>query len=591
MKTARLFLSPRCREKSRRDDTLLTVCFSLRTFSLRTFSLRAVLLPALALFSCASLHAQVTIGGLTDPAKGAILDLNSSAKGGLLLSNVSIIDLSKIPAGSNLFPGITAGVNDDTNTDFTGAIVYNTNPKWGAGTFVWDGSDWTQIGKLPPGITEVSPASGLISGGTSITITGTNLNTAYMVFIDLNGNSNPDAGEECTNINITGDTLITCQTPTAGNAGSCNVAVKTMGGTAKLNNAFTYLLPPPVISGIIPASGLTSGGTIVVISGENFVAGATTVAIGGTSCAISLISSTEITCTTSAKIAGTYSVVAVTAYGSSNTNVEFTYLDPTIQSFTKFTCPADITIVRDERDNHYYAIQKMADGNCWMLTNLAYAGGIDNQGNEFSISHYTEGKGSSTNESDWCINCTSQRAYYTDPCHDGEMNGGKVTQYDGTTCTKSYATSTSDLDYTECGYIYNWHAASAGAGIDSDNNATKSICPAGWRLPTGGANNHDFSYLNGKMNGDVGDSNSTNAAHAANWLATGAWHGAYSGYFLPGYGLGIIGEVGIYWSATVSSTGRNAYDLIIDTRSTPATLMLTGTNLHGYGHSVRCIAN
>lgn len=31
---------------------------------------------------------------------------------------------------------------------------------------------------------------------------GTNLNTAYTVFIDLNGNNNPDTGEECTNVNI-----------------------------------------------------------------------------------------------------------------------------------------------------------------------------------------------------------------------------------------------------------------------------------------------------------------------------------------------------------------------------------------------------
>jgi uncharacterized protein (TIGR02145 family) len=131
--------------KSRRDGTLLTVCFSLRTFSLRTFSLRAVLLSVLAFFFCAGLHAQATIGGLTEPAAGAILDLNSTTKGGLALSNVTILDLELIPQGTNVFEGVT-GL--DVNPDLRGAIVYNT----GAGTtvpagiYIWNGYCWTKDG-------------------------------------------------------------------------------------------------------------------------------------------------------------------------------------------------------------------------------------------------------------------------------------------------------------------------------------------------------------------------------------------------------------------------------------------------------------
>jgi uncharacterized protein (TIGR02145 family) len=102
------------------------------------------LLSALALLANASLQAQVTIGGNTEAAVGAILDLNSSSgvKGGLLLSNVSITNLNKIPAGTNQFPGITAGVNDGRNPDFKGAIVYNTNPATGVGVYVWTGTQW-----------------------------------------------------------------------------------------------------------------------------------------------------------------------------------------------------------------------------------------------------------------------------------------------------------------------------------------------------------------------------------------------------------------------------------------------------------------
>ncbi|MDR1592189.1 MAG: hypothetical protein LBS16_04820 [Prevotellaceae bacterium] len=123
-----------------------------------------------AFLSVASFSAaQVTIGGSDAPKAGAILDLNSSVKGGLQLSNVSITDLGKIPVGTNLFPGITAGgvgdANDDVNAKLTGAIVYNTNTSqlyvslqksidmWGKGIYVWDGNQWNKIGKPAYSIT------------------------------------------------------------------------------------------------------------------------------------------------------------------------------------------------------------------------------------------------------------------------------------------------------------------------------------------------------------------------------------------------------------------------------------------------------
>ncbi|MDR1653993.1 MAG: hypothetical protein LBS01_10205, partial [Prevotellaceae bacterium] len=62
--------------------------------------------------------AQVTIGGTNPPAAGAILDLNSTTKGGLALSNVYLDKLTYIPTGTNLFPDIIAGTNDDVNPDF-----------------------------------------------------------------------------------------------------------------------------------------------------------------------------------------------------------------------------------------------------------------------------------------------------------------------------------------------------------------------------------------------------------------------------------------------------------------------------------------
>ncbi|MDR1591357.1 MAG: hypothetical protein LBS16_00510, partial [Prevotellaceae bacterium] len=64
--------------------------------------------------------AQVTIGGSDLPKAGTILDLNpqNGVKGGLALSNVYLDKLTYIPTGTNLFPDIIAGTNDDVNPDF-----------------------------------------------------------------------------------------------------------------------------------------------------------------------------------------------------------------------------------------------------------------------------------------------------------------------------------------------------------------------------------------------------------------------------------------------------------------------------------------
>jgi uncharacterized protein (TIGR02145 family) len=110
------------------------------------------LLSALAFFACANLQAQVTIGGATVPKTGAILDLNSIAKGGLVLSNVTLTRASAIPQS---FPGVTSA-NYNTaaiKSRFTGAIVYHTGtPDIPAGIYCWNGRRWISPGGDDPSI-------------------------------------------------------------------------------------------------------------------------------------------------------------------------------------------------------------------------------------------------------------------------------------------------------------------------------------------------------------------------------------------------------------------------------------------------------
>jgi uncharacterized protein (TIGR02145 family) len=93
-------------------------------------------------------NAQVTIGALDHPAKGAILDLNPksiSQHGGLLLPNVFITNSDSLPAA---LAGSFSDAERDYSPNLAGLVVYNSNPDLagGLGIFVWDGSDWKKTG-------------------------------------------------------------------------------------------------------------------------------------------------------------------------------------------------------------------------------------------------------------------------------------------------------------------------------------------------------------------------------------------------------------------------------------------------------------
>ncbi len=85
----------------------------------------------------------------------------------------------------------------------------------------------------------------------------------------------------------------------------------------------------PVITGVSPATGLTNGGTVVTITGSNFLSGATVKFGTVLGAEISLTGSTNITITTPAGAAGAVNVVAANPSGLSATNVNgFAYLLP-----------------------------------------------------------------------------------------------------------------------------------------------------------------------------------------------------------------------------------------------------------------------
>jgi hypothetical protein len=103
-----------------------------------------------------------------------------------------------------------------------------------------------------------------------------------------------------------------------------------VGAAGNQGGGLIYLLYSPVqaptISGILPSSGTTFGGTSVTITGTNFI-DVTSVKFDGLDAVdLVVVNTTTITCKTPAHAAGPISVIVVAAGGSGSTI--FTYVLP-----------------------------------------------------------------------------------------------------------------------------------------------------------------------------------------------------------------------------------------------------------------------
>ena len=143
-----------------------------------------------------------------------------------------------------------------------------------------------------PTITTINPNTGILAGGTTITITGTNLTDTSSVTVD---------GVAATGVTVVSGTSVTCNTP-AGSAGAKTITVTTPGGSVSLSSAFTYtnISLFPTITSINPTSGVLAGGTTLGITGTNLT-GTSSVTVGGvTATSLTNVSSVFVTAVTPA---------------------------------------------------------------------------------------------------------------------------------------------------------------------------------------------------------------------------------------------------------------------------------------------------
>jgi uncharacterized protein (TIGR02145 family) len=143
--------------------------------------------------------------------------------------------------------------------------------------------------------------------------------------------------------------------------------------------------------------------------------------------------------------------------------------EPEATTMQDFTCTSlinvnDQAILTDTRDGNRYTVKKLADGNCWMTQNLRIG------------------------KEDETITITPEDS---NVLANYELPKSKLEDFSGFDESHLYV----DENY---GGYYNFYTATAGTGGTeiTDGETTSSICPKGWRLPTGGDNGEFMTLYN-----------------------------------------------------------------------------------------------
>jgi len=250
-----------------------------------------------------------------------------------------------------------------------------------------------------------------------------------------------------------------------------------------------------------------------------------------------------------------------------------------IQNVTSAQCQAlpeftgsNTSAIRTVTDNRggttqTYEIAKLADGKCWMLTNLklgSTSGAItltpadSNVASNFTLPQLYGGTDSAQRD------------------HDNPKTYGPVPGDTGSGATNY-------------GYLYNWSAATAGESRTTmpagSGNASHSICPASWRLPTGGSPGSDFGQLDVAFGGT--GTYASDGPSIAKWQPSGPFRGSYSGGWNDGFY--VQGDAGNLWSA---SANPGDPDSAFAAYFAPSTVFPgDGNGARYYGIGVRCLLN
>jgi len=169
-----------------------------------------------------------------------------------------------------------------------------------------------------PTIQSVSPRIGADTGGTKVTISGT----------DFAGATAVNFGAVSVPFTIDSNIAVSTVAP-AEPAGKVDVTVTGPDGTTPIDPAdvFTFAVRVPIVLSIEPQSGPV--GTSVTITGSRFMKKGTTVTFGGTSASFTFVNTKTITAIAPAG-SGTVDIIVTDSKGASSASSadQFTYTSP-----------------------------------------------------------------------------------------------------------------------------------------------------------------------------------------------------------------------------------------------------------------------
>lgn len=217
----------------------------------------------------------------------------------------------------------------------------------------------------------------------------------------------------------------------------------------------------------------------------------------------------------------------------------------------------------DSRDEQSYTIAKLADGKVWMIDNL----------NLGAVTLTKDLTSENTNLATTVLAATFNGWRVTMPV--GTYDNGEFMSISGTDSTSG----------TKYGTLYNYYAASAGtiSGENNTNNASYDICPAGWRLPTGGDGGELQSLYN--------NYNTFAKMHAS--ITNNGAAFALAGFFYSGT-LPKQGETGGYWSSTSHDNSEINFMYYLDliapsSSSSDGAVYSNDAYPRSNGYSIRCV--
>lgn len=300
------------------------------------------------------------------------------------------------------------------------------------------------------------------------------------------------------------------------------------------------------------------------------------------------------------KPAGTYTNQVTMSVVSSPLEVTGLTSLTNLQDMTSEICAAsaegDEIQLKDTRDGKYYWVAKLKDGKCWMTQNLdldlstskaltsADSDVSSNWTPEYStLASITADALSATNVGQRFWSLGNYRI--TNPTASSSCGSGKNSAANCPSQFTAYTTPITANKDANAHYIlgnhYQWNAATAGTGgTITSGQATGSICPKGWKLPT--SNSTSAGSFGALINAGAVSTNVAKLTSAPYYFVRGGYaHQGPSSLYID------AGNYGYYWSSTPTSTASNTYNL---TFSGTSRVSSSASSLRYNAYSVRCLA-